>query len=145
MAQVSFGSRNPIINFIVTILVLYLLYKVATWLFWALAWASPFLLIFTLIIDKEVVVTYLKSIWNTIKATPFLGIIYAGLSFFGMPVVIFYLFGKAMLRRQAKKFQQNFEQRYNQFNTNLNNFSDEEEGFTTYEEVTDNLLENDKK
>jgi hypothetical protein len=151
MSQYSFSgrSRNPILSWILIILVLIDLWYVARGIFWVLTWTSPILLIITLVMDKEVVVDYLKTLWGYLTTSPFFGIICCGLTFFGAPVVIFYLFLKVMMRRQAKKFQQRFEQRFRDFEQmqhhgddhfNQRNRYKDDEGFSDYEEVKDNRL-----
>jgi hypothetical protein len=137
MNQFSYKSSNPIFSFILIALVLATLFYLAKGVFWVLTWAAPVLLIITLIIDSKVVLDYLKKLWNQLYTTPFFGIISIALSFFAAPVVIFYLFGKAMLKRKAAQFQRDFQQRYQGFENqyqNQNNLTDDE-GFVPYEEI----------
>ncbi len=138
MSQISFRSGNSIIGLITSVIFVVIAFYALKGLFWVLAYISPVLLIATLVIDHNVVVDYLKMLWNLLKTTPFFGLLCCGLSVFAMPVIIFYLFGKMMLKRQAKKFQERFEARYN----NTNNFEPtDNQGFTPYEEVETKLLD----
>ena len=137
MTQPSFRSGNAIIGLLSSVFFIVLAFYALKGLFWVLAYLSPVLLIATLIMDSSVVTDYLKTLWNLLKTTPFFGILCCGLSVFALPVIVFYLFGKMMLKRQTKKFQERFEARYN----NTSNFQNtDNQGFTTYEEVNDNLL-----
>ena len=138
MSQISFRSGNSIIGLITGVIFVVIAFYALKGLFWLLAYISPVLLIATLIIDHNVVVDYLKMLWNLLKTTPFFGLLCCGLSVFALPVIIFYLFGKMMLKRQAKKFQERFEARY----TNTSNFeTTDNQGFTPYEEVETKLLD----
>ncbi len=142
MNQFSYKSSNPILSFIFITLVLVTLFYLAKGVFWVLTWAAPVLLIITLIIDAKVVLDYLSNLWNQLYKTPFFGILAIALSFFAAPVVIFYLFGKAMLKRKVAKFQNDFQQRYQGFEnqqghyhqSQQNNITDDE-GFAPYEEI----------
>lgn len=139
MNQFSYKSSNPILSFIIIALLLVVLFYLAKGIFWVLTWASPILLIITLIIDTQVVLDYLKKLWNQLFTTPFFGILSIALSFFAAPVVIFYLFGKAVLKRKAAQFQRDFQQRYQGFDNQFqhqNNLTDDE-GFVPYEEIKD--------
>jgi hypothetical protein len=138
MSQISFRSGNSIIGLLTSVIFVVIAFYALKGLFWILAYLSPVLLIATLIIDHNVVVDYLKMLWNLLKTTPFFGLLCCGLSVFALPVIIFYLFGKVMLKRQAKKFQERFEARY----ANNTNFQPtDNQGFTPYEEVETKLLD----
>ena len=141
MTQISFRSRNSIIGLLSSVLFIFLAFYALKGLFWVLTYLSPVLLIATLIIDPKVVTDYLKMLWNLLKTTPFFGVLCCGLSIFALPVIVFYLFGKMMMLRQAKKFQERFEARY----SNPTNFEpSDNQGFTSYEEVETKLLNSEK-
>lgn len=128
---------NGLYGIIATILFLIALYYIAKGVFWVLTWVSPVLLIATLVIDYQVVLDYLKMLWNMILRTPIMGILAAALSVFGFPVVILFLFGRAWFGyylRKKQKEQADFFQRFKEQ-------QQQEEEFVQYEEIIDNRLD----
>ncbi len=142
MAQFSFRSGNPIISFVIGVLLLVGAFYFLKGLFWVLACLSPILLIITLIMDHTIVVGYLKMLWKQWLETPFFGTICIGMSFFGAPVIIFYLFGKMMLHRKVKEIQQRFEAQQDGFKRGFeqNRPNQDPDGFTPYEEISDKRI-----
>ena len=76
-----------------------------------LAIAAPLMLIATLIIDRSVVINYVKWIGTTLKSNPLLGIGAILFTIFGYMLVFPFLFGKAILKKKFKKAQQQHENR----------------------------------
>jgi hypothetical protein len=138
MSNNQFSFRgNGLYGIIATVLFLIALYYIAKGVFWLLTWLSPVLLVATLVIDYQVVVDYLKMLWNMILRTPIMGILAAILSVLGFPIVVVFLFGRAWFgyyirkkqREQAAFFQKFKEQK------------EQQEEFVSYEEVIDNRLD----
>ncbi len=110
------------------ILVMIGLFYIAKGVFTLLAWAAPVLLIITLIIRHEVVLSYGKMLINLVKRNPLMGIVAIVLSIVGFPVVAFALFGKALLDRKIGQLGQKREKAY-------------QDEFVEYEEIQEESLE----
>lgn len=76
-----------------------------------LAVAAPLLLIAALIIDRSVVINYVKWIGSTLKSNPLLGIGAILFTVFGYMLVFPFLFGKALLKKKFKQAHQQYESR----------------------------------
>lgn len=103
--DINFG-RSPFGSFtgiIITVLIFLALFYIARFVFKLLWWVAPVLLIATLIIDYKVVWGYLQWIGRTIKNNPALGIGAIVLTLLGFPVVVAFLFGKALFKRKIKQ------------------------------------------
>ena len=98
------GYSNPLGNFtyiamaIGALIVLYVLAKAA---FNLILWIAPFLFIATLFIDYKVVLDYGKWVLGLFKMNPLYGIGASVVTFFVFPVVAFFLFGKALLKKKV--------------------------------------------
>ncbi len=77
--------------------------------FWVLSWIAPVLLIAAFVIDKSVVINYVKWIGKTLKENPLLGIAAILFSIIGYMVVFPYLFAKALFKKKIKDVQQQYE------------------------------------
>jgi hypothetical protein len=77
--------------------------------FWVLSWIAPLLLIAAFIIDKSVVINYVKWIGKTLKENPLLGIAAILFSIIGYMIVFPYLFAKALFKKKIKDVQQQYE------------------------------------
>ena len=115
--QYRFGSP---FNWIIALLAIFLIFYVATQfirILWQLAlFAMPVLLIVTLIMNRNVIFNYLKSIRNLYKRNVTMGVVATILTIIGSPLVTLFLFGQAMFLRKAKKAQkQAQEQQENKF------------------------------
>lgn len=75
----------------------------------ALTIVAPLMLIATLIIDRSVVINYVKWIGRTLKTNPLLGIGAILFTIFGYTLVFPFLFGKAILKKKFKDAQQQYE------------------------------------
>lgn len=76
-----------------------------------LAIAAPLMLIATLIIDRSVVINYIKWIGSTLKSNPLLGIGAILFTIFGYMLVFPFLFGKALLKKKFNQAKQQYESR----------------------------------
>lgn len=127
MTQFKFNA-NFWVGLIVMIAVLIGLFYIARGIFTILAWAAPVLLIITLIIRHQVVISYGKMVWNLLRKNPLMGIIAVVLTIIGFPVVALALFGKALLDRKVVQLSDRAEKAYR-------------DEFTEYEEIEDESLE----
>jgi hypothetical protein len=137
----SFGSGNGLIGLVGTILFFVAVYYVLKFSFIALYYAAPVLLGITLFINYKVVTDYLSSLWTRIQENPVAGVLNVVLSVLGAPVVILFLFGKALLFRRLDKFQEQFnesvratQQADQQVNTSKRSINTTDD-FVEYEEV----------
>lgn len=118
------GSFNLIVGIamlLVSIMVLWFLFKS---IFSILAFIAPILLIITFILNKNVVLDYVKGMMSRLKNDTVMGLAQLGGTFFFFPVVSAYLFGKALLIRKVGKIK--------------NELNKEKEGeFAEYEDITE--------
>lgn len=110
-AQSSGGGFNIIPALLIGIVVLFVLFTVAKFVFNILYWLSPVLLIITLFIDHKVVINYGKWILELMGKNVLLGVGLTLLTIVAFPVVSLFLFGKAMLKKKVKEMTQQFEQK----------------------------------
>ncbi len=87
------------------------LYFVATGLFRILAFVAPVLLLITLFIDHKVVTNYIKWVVNLFKTNILWGLGMSALTFFGFPVVVGFLFSKALVKKKVKEISDKYEER----------------------------------
>ncbi len=103
----SFNSGgNPlgtIVGLALLIGVLYLLFKLAAFAFRILWYAAPFLLIATLIINRKVVIDYIRLISGLFKRNTLWGGAAIAFTVIAFPLVSLYLFGKAMMIKRAQE------------------------------------------
>ena len=97
---------NGIFGFIFLVLLLIVLFFIARGIFKLLTFAAPVLIIGALIINYRTVINYFKFILNLFKRNALTGIIAVILSIIGFPILSGVLFGKAILDRKVRKFQQ---------------------------------------
>lgn len=134
MSDSGYHFRSSgILGLFMTILVMIALFFIAKGIFTLLYWIAPVLLIFTLVLDYQVVVRYLLMLWSLLLTRPILGLLASVLTFFGYPVVIFFLFGRAWFGYNIRKKQGSSEgfKRQNQYSQQQN------DDFVAYEEITD--------
>jgi hypothetical protein len=79
-------------------------------LFWLLSFVAPVLLIAAFIMDRSVVINYIKWIGKTLKTNPLAGIAAIVFSILGYMLVCPYLFAKAFFKKKIKDAQQRYEQ-----------------------------------
>ncbi|HMQ49841.1 MAG TPA: hypothetical protein PKA00_20430 [Saprospiraceae bacterium] len=87
----------------ITILFLVGLYYIARFIFTILLYLSPLLLIAALVIDRKVVLDYIKWLVGLFKSSPATGMITALLSIVGFPLVSAYLLIKALLKKRIRQ------------------------------------------
>lgn len=126
----SSGGGFNIMPIIIGVLFLVGLYYIAKIAFNLLYYAAPVLLIITLLIDYHVVINYGKWIFRMLQKNPLAGIGMILLTLVGFPIVSFFLFGKALLKKKIKDVQKEYEVRT-------------QGEYTEYEEVQpqENLIE----
>ncbi len=124
------GSSNPLGNLtyiamaIGALIILYILAKAA---FNLILWIAPFLFLATLVIDYKVVVDYGKWILGLFKVNPLYGIGASAVTFFVFPVVAFFLFGKALLKKKIGSMKEQLDKKVNG-------------EYTEYEEVPEDFV-----
>lgn len=108
----SGGSPLSSIGAVILLVLFFVaLFFIARGIFTLLAYLSPVLLIITLVLDYQVVTSYLKWVFQLVRQNPLAGIGMILLTVLGFPVVVGFLFGKALLKRKIKQVQRNFETR----------------------------------
>lgn len=100
---------NTIISLIMLVIVFMLIFFVARGVFRLLTWLAPFLFIATLILDYRVVLNYGKYLYRTLNRNAFWGIVMTFLTIIGFPLVIAFLFGKALLFKRVEKAEKDME------------------------------------
>jgi hypothetical protein len=139
MSNTGFSFKSSgLYGLIVGVITLVALFYVAKGIFWVLTWVSPVLLIAALVIDYQVVVDYLKMLWNMVLRSPITGILFSVISFVAFPVTILYLFGRAWFGYYIRKKQREQAAFFQQFNEN--NRQAQEDEFVAYEEIKDGFL-----
>jgi hypothetical protein len=139
MSNTGFSFKSSgLYGLIVGVITLIALFYAAKGVFWVLKWVSPVLLIATLVLDYQVVVDYLKMLWNMILRSPITGVLFSAISFFAFPVTILYLFGRAWFGYYVRKKQREQSAFFQQFNEN--NREPQEDEFVAYEEIKDGFL-----
>lgn len=109
-------SGNPW-NIIIGVAVIVILISGVLWAlrmaFTLLYYLSPLLIIAALIIDYKVVLDYLKWVRNTFRRDAISGVIIGILSIVGFPVLSAYFLTRALMKKQIKKAQHEYERRQN--------------------------------
>lgn len=105
------SGTNAIVGVIFLVAVLFLLFWLAKSIFTILAWIAPALLIAAVIIDYQSVLGYGKWLLHNLRHRTLNGIIYTLLTIVGFPVVSFFLFGKALLKKKMKTLEKAHEQK----------------------------------
>jgi predicted membrane protein len=113
----SGGGSNPF-NSLMSLLmfagVLLLLYFVVTGFFSLLYMVAPFLLVATLVINYKVVRDYMASLATSLKSDLLVGIVKIAFTILCYPLVIGWLFAKALIYRKVGSLQQDFQKKMNQ-------------------------------
>ena len=105
------GGFNTIIGIVMLIAFIFLFVFAAKGIFWILTVISPILLILTLIINYKVVTNFLKYIFGLYKTNLFSALLSTGLTVLFYPLVLAYLFAKALITRKVDKMIQEQEKR----------------------------------
>ncbi len=106
----EYGSQNSVATVLFLIAFFIAMFFIARGIFTILSWVAPVLLIITLVINYRIVLNYGKWIWNLIKERLPLGILAVIFTVIGFPVVVFFLFAKALFYRKSKQMQQQYEE-----------------------------------
>jgi len=115
------GSSNLIVGIVMLVVAVMALYFIFKSIVWVLGFLAPVLLLITLVINKDVVLDYVKGMFGRLKNDTLMGIAQLGVTFFLFPFVAAFLFAKAMLLRKVGKM----------------SGTKKEEEFTEYEDLTE--------
>ncbi|WP_020570021.1 hypothetical protein [Neolewinella persica] len=99
-------DRSPlggIGGFIVGLIILYALFKLAGVFFSILWWAGPFIFIASLIVDHKVFLGYVGSLKRLFQRNWLLGLAFGVLSLVLYPLVSAYLLGMALFKKKLKE------------------------------------------
>lgn len=99
-------DRSPlggIGGFIVGLIFLYVLFKLAGWFFSLLWWAGPIIFIASLIIDHKVFLGYVGSIKRLFQRNWLMGLVAGVLSLMLYPLVSLYLLGMALFKKKLRE------------------------------------------
>ena len=102
---------NAIMWILMLIFSIYVLFFIAKGIFSLLLYASPLLLIASFVLDKTVIINYIKFLFNKLKTDTLVGVGAVALSAFAFPVLCGYLFLKALIKNKIGKKFQEFEQK----------------------------------
>ena len=100
-------------------------------LFKILAWVSPILLVAAFVIDRSVVINYVKWIGKLFGQNPLVGIGAALLSVLGYAILGPFLFAKALFKKKVKNMTQQFEQQ-----AGVSGSTRQNDEFVDFEEVS---------
>jgi hypothetical protein len=124
------NSQNPfnsLISLVVLIGVMVLLFFVVKGFFSLLYLIAPILLVITLVINYKVVAEYMVSLFETFKTDVLMGMVKVAFTFLCYPLVIGWLFVKALLYRKVAKLQQEMQSQMGKL---------EQEQFIDFEEIS---------
>lgn len=99
----STSFTGSLLGIVMIVGVLMVAWFMISGIFKILAFIAPILLIATLFLKWSVVVDYAKFIIKTIQENPVKGLLYGAGTFFGFPLVMAYLFFKALTLSQIEK------------------------------------------
>ncbi len=105
-AHFKLDSVASLLLFIVFIVGMFFLLR---GIFIVLTWIAPILLIAALILDKSVVINYVKWLGSLVKSNPWVGVAAILLSLVGYMGVFPYLFIKALFNKKIKDAQRKYE------------------------------------
>ena len=103
--EVKFNYINAIVGVVFLVFALIGLFWLAKGVFTILAWLAPILLVATIIIDYRTLLGYGKWILNQLKTNTLVGVGMCLLTVVAFPVVSFFLFGKALLKRKIRSLE----------------------------------------
>jgi predicted membrane protein len=116
-SNVGGGGSNPF-NSLISLLmfggVLLLLFFLVKSFFTLLYWVAPVLLVITLIINYRVVRDYAAGIVTTLQSDVLLGMVKVAFTVLCYPLVIGWLFAKALIYRKVNTLQQDFQKKMTQ-------------------------------
>jgi predicted membrane protein len=129
-SNTSSGGSNPFNSLVSLILfagVLLLLFFLVKGFFTLLYWVAPVLLIATLIINYRVVRDYLAGLATTFQSDVLWGVVKVAFTMVCYPMVIGWLFAKALIYRKVNSLQQDFQKKMTE---------QEQTQYVDYEEVS---------
>lgn len=100
-----------IIGIIMAVVIFYLLFKLASFVFSIIWSAAPFIFLASLFIDHKVFTEYANTVYGLFKRNWVYGLVAGILSIALFPLVSLYLLGKALYRRNMKKAREEMETR----------------------------------
>jgi len=109
-------ERSPlggIGGFIVALVVLYALFKLAGFVFNLLWWAAPVIFIASLVIDHTVFLGYVKSIKKLFDRNWIMGLVAGVLSLVLFPLAASYMLGMALFKKKINEKVQQMDEREN--------------------------------
>ena len=121
----SSSNLNPLFSILILLALLIGFFFVAQYIYKFLLVISPVVILVTLILDYKVFASFGKLLMAFVKQN------FIVLSAFLFPVISLFLLGKALLKRKINKFEEKIRQ--------------EENTFTTYEEVEEPIINVAKK
>ncbi|HMG15304.1 MAG TPA: hypothetical protein VK590_07665 [Saprospiraceae bacterium] len=122
----QFSSFNPLFSVLIFLAVIVGLFYAAQFIYIALLWAAPVILLLTFILDYKVPINFVKLLIAFTRQNLVAGVIFIALSVVFFPVICLFLLGKAFFNKKVKKY---------------NNMEREEsENFIPYEEVENEPL-----
>ena len=125
---------NSLFSLIVLVGILVLLFFLVKGFFTILYWISPVLLVITLILNYRIVADYVIGIFNTFQTDVLMGIVKIVFSILCYPLVIGWLFAKALLYRKVDKLKQEFNNQVKQQQT---------EEFVDFEELSSDIKDSE--
>lgn len=112
--QYRFGGPLNLIIALLGLALVFYLFSMLMRLAWTLAlWMMPVLLIATFVMNRGIIINYLRGIGKLYKRNKTMGLVAGGLSVIGSPLVTLFLFGQAMLMRRVKQSQDKQQQAKN--------------------------------
>jgi hypothetical protein len=127
----SSSNLNPLFSILILLALLIGFFFVAQYIYKFLLVISPVVILVTLILDYKVFASFGKLLMAFVKQNIIVGVSFIVLSAFLFPVISLFLLGKALLKRKINKFEEKIRQ--------------EENTFTTYEEVEEPIINVAKK
>lgn len=100
-----------VVGIIIAVVVFYLLFKLASFVFSIIWWAAPFLFLASLVIDHKIFTEYVNSVYGLFKRNWMVGLAAGVLSVVLFPLVSVYLLGKALFKRKMKQAREDMETR----------------------------------
>lgn len=131
--RIDINPFNAIGAILVAILVFWGLSMVFSFVFTALAYLAPVLLIGAAIIDYTVITDFVKWVFKMLKENPLMGIAAIILTVFGFPIISGFLFGKAYLRKKVRKIASQYDVETKGEIVDYEEVEDIEEDFETLE------------
>ncbi len=131
--RIDINPFNAIGAILVAILVFWGLSMIFSFVFKALAFIAPFLLIATAIIDYTTITDFVKWVFKMLKENPLMGIAAIMLTVFGFPIISGFLFGKAYLRKKVRKMASKYDVETNGEIVDYEEMEDIEEDFERLE------------